>query len=141
MVLTFEVDRVYKGEVGPRISFDVFGPEGSCSDFIPSGVTAVLAQDGVGDLYIMLQSSFVSEADLERVFGAGYPPDETLLIAEEVSPPAHTGPEPPGNPTTTAPEPPGNPTTTRQTVAVGIALAVLCAGLIAIHRRRRREGL
>ena len=52
VVLTFEVDRVYKGEVGPRISFDVFGPESSCSDFIPSGVTAVLAQDGVGDLYI-----------------------------------------------------------------------------------------
>lgn len=130
MVLTFEVDRVYKGEVGPRISFNVSGPEGACSHFIPSGVTAVLAQDRVGDLYILLQSSFVSEADLERVFGAGYPPDETLLIAEEVSPPAHTGPEPPGN-----------PTTTRQTVAVGIALAVLCAGLIAIHRRRRREGL
>ena len=129
MVLTFEVDRVYKGEVGPRISFDVSGPEGGCSDFIPSGVTAVLAQDRVGDLYIMLQSSFVSEADLERVFGAGYPPDETLLIAEEVSPPAHTGPEPPGN-----------PTTTRQTVATGIALVVLGAGLIAIHRRRRRAG-
>ena len=137
-VLTFEVDRVYKGEVGPRISFDVSGPEGPCSHFIPGGVTTVLAwmadedtQWGTaGDLYIMLESSFVSEADLERVFGAGYPPDETLLIAEEVSPPAHTGPEPPGN-----------PTTTRQTVAVGIALAVLCAGLIAIHRRRRREGL
>lgn len=129
-VLTFEVHRVYKGEVGPRIRFDVAGRESPCSGFLPSGTAAVVAglveEDELwykaGDLYIMLQSDFVSEADLIEVFGVGYPPDETLLIAEEVDP-----------------ERPGG-LTTWQTVAISIALVVLLAGLIAISRRRRREG-
>ncbi len=35
-----------------------------------------------GDLYFMEESAFVSEADLEEVFGDGYPPDPTIQISE-----------------------------------------------------------
>ena len=83
-VVTFEVHRVYKGKVGPRITFEVAGYNSSCSVYFRSETNAVLAQlveeDAygfkAGDLAIMLESDVVSEADLEEVFGDGYPPDD-----------------------------------------------------------------
>lgn len=136
VVLTFEVYRVYKGEVGPHIRFVEPGQYSPCAAYTPRGTTVVLAglieKDSLwyeaGDLVTMSGSSYVSEIDLVEVFGAGYPPDETILLPED----------PPGS-TILVSESSSNPTTIRQTVAIGIALVVLGAGLIAMHRRRQRE--
>ncbi len=82
-------------------------------------------------------SGFVSVADLEEVFGAGYPPDETILLpAPREIPTIVQESEPPDS----AAEPPDSATTIRQTLATGIALAVFVATLIAMRRRTRREG-
>lgn len=135
-VLTFAVHRVYKGEVGPRIRFDVAGRESPCSDLLPSGTAAVVAglveEDRrwhqAGDLYVMLQSAFVSEADLIEVFGAGYPPDPKIQPPEPQTSELQTS------------ERSDNATPLRHTVASGIALVVLGAVLVATRRRRGRDG-
>lgn len=167
--LVFEVNRVYKGHIGPVVEVQTLSRHSCGTDFAHRGTTAVVAllserdSYGVraGDLYVTYGETFYSIADLEEVFGAGYPPDETLLL-----------PEPSGNPTTiqtavattepTTPastpvsEPPagqseqvatthsttpttvtsGNPTRTRQLVATGIASVVFGTSLIAILRQR-----
>ena len=142
LTLVFEVDRVYKGHIGPVVEVQTISS--SCgTNFSHSGTTAVVAklaeQDShwgdlkAGDLYVTYVETFYSIADLEEVFGAGYPPDPTIQLPEpQSSEPQISEPQ--------ISERSGNPTSIRQTVASGIALIVLGAGLIAIRRRRRHEG-
>lgn len=137
----FEVDRVYKGQAGPLIEVRTgYGYSNCTYHFGFSGTQGITARRGgtewgaeEGDLVIGAFFSTASVAELEEVFGAGYPPDETLipeevdaretlLIAGEVDS-----------------EPPGR-LPTWQTPAISIALIVLLADLIARHRRRRRDG-
>ena len=75
--------------------------------------------------------STATVAELEEVFGTGYPPDHTVQLSERPYPAMQTS-EP------QIYEPPDNPTTIQETVGIGIALVVLAAGLIAILRRKRR---
>ena len=136
VTLVFEVDRVYKGQVGRVVKLRTGYGSGDCGvDFGERGTVGITAWGSAseGDLTVSLHQSAATVEELEEVFGAGYPPDPTIQLSE----PQTTKPQ------TTKPqtsEPSGNPTTIRQTVATGIALVVLGAGLIAIHRRRRRAG-
>ena len=133
VTLVFEVNRVYKGQAGPVVELRTAYGGGDCGvDFGGYGTVGITAgRRGAtgwwaaeeGDLTVSLHQSAATVEELEEVFGAGYPPDPTIQLSE---------------PQTS--EPSGNPTTIRQTVATGIALVVLGAGLIAIHRRRRRAG-
>ncbi len=166
-VLTFEVHRVYKGEVGPRIRFDVPSRETPCGAYfdLGSGTTVVVAQlveeDAygfkAGDLYFMEESAFVSEANLEEVFGDGYPPDDkgdpaTLKDTSTSAPDVHeaqnvTKEDQP--PTSTLPSATGthasdessdtttNSAPTIRLVGVGL-LAVLLAGVVVMRRLNRR---
>ena len=60
-------------------------------------------------------SSYVSIEELEEVFGAGYPPDATLMLEE-----------------------PPESSTPFRTLAVGSAAFVLLAGVVGLVRLRRR---
>lgn len=129
-IAVFEVDRVYKGQAGPLIEVRTGYGNSNCTyHFGFSGRQGITARRGgiewgaeEGDLVMGALFSTATVAELEDVFGAGYPPDETLLIATEVDS--------------------GRPgrLTTRQTPAISVALTVLLAGLIVRHRRRRRAG-
>ena len=128
-VLTFEVERVYKGEAGPLIQVIAPRYDAPCGTFHSEGTTAVVAelveQDfrwvKPGELAVnsILEPSIV---DLEEVFGASYPPDPTIQLPEP-----HIS------------ERSGYITTIRQLAYFGIGLVIIVAGLIAI-RRRQREG-
>lgn len=78
-VLTFEVDRVYKGEVGPRVELYT-SLNSSCGiDFGPAGYTGVAAFAAgpeSTELWVHWCGSHVSIEELEEVFGAGYSPDD-----------------------------------------------------------------
>ena len=158
VTLVFEVDRVYKGQAGPVVELSTGYGGGDCGvDFGGYGTVGITAgRRGAtgwwaaeeGDLTVSLHKSAATVEELEEVFGAGYPPDPTIQLSEpqttepQTTEPQTTEPQT-TEPQTTEPqtsEPSGNPTTIRQTVATGIALVVLGAGLIAIHRRRRRAG-
>lgn len=127
-VLVFEVHRVHKGEAGPLIQVIAAPYHSPCDTFRSEGTTAVvtyLAEQDLnwvkpGELWVgsILEPSIL---ELEEVFGPGYPPDPTIELPEFQMP-----------------EPPGNSTTSGQTVAVGIALVLLVAGLITIRRLRQR---
>ena len=135
-VLTLEVDRVYKGEVGPVVEVRSHSSGATCGhSFGRLGLTAVvvrLAEESTGwadlsagDLYVGYCDSHVSIGDLEEVFGSSYPPDTAIQLPEPQSSEPHV------------PERPDPHTTLRRTVTSGIALVVLAAGLIAMRRRRR----
>ena len=136
VTLVFEVDRVYKGQAGPRIEVRTAYGGGDCGvDYGHAGTIGIAARRRgdpgwwaaeVGDLTVHLCGSAVPEHELEEVFGASYPPDPAIQSSE----PQTTEPQ-----TTELAD---NPTTIRQTVAVSVALVLLVAGLIAMRRRRRR---
>ena len=91
-VLLLEVDRVYKGRAGPLIEVHTSDGAACGTDFGGRGTTGVavfkseisdkLSGREPGDLYVNLCYSHVSIEELEEVFGAGYPPDETLELEE-----------------------------------------------------------
>ncbi len=82
VTLVFEVARVYKGRAGSQIAFRTNRSGASCGvDFGGKGVTGVAAFDITGGLYsVDLCGSPVTIAELRKVFGEGFPPDETLAL-------------------------------------------------------------
>ena len=77
--LAFRVHRVYKGEVG-TVAVVVTSNTSSCGtdfpDEEPAGVAATYSPRVEGHYQVDLCFSHVSVAELEEVFGAGYPPDD-----------------------------------------------------------------
>ena len=123
-VLLLEVDRVYKGRAGPLI--EVRTDHSTCgAHFVGMGTTGVAvmrneessAMGGIepGDLYVGWCTAHVSIEELEEVFGAGYPPDETLVLEE-----------------------PSESSTPSRTLLVGGAAFVLLAAVVGLVRLKRR---
>ena len=150
-VLTFEVDRVYKGRIAPRV--DVYTSfSSSCGiDFERAGYTGVAAfgEPDSPKLWVHWCGSHVSIEELEEVFGSGYPPDETLAppATQQISTTAVPVEEPEepstvSHPTDETLAPPATQagSATIWVLGTGSAMAVLVAILIGIRRRRRRTG-
>ncbi len=93
VTLLLEVHRVYKGQAGPFIEVRTGYGSGDCgTEFDLLGTTGVAASirgehgwwvGEEGDLLVDFCSSHVTIAELETVFGAGYPPDDTIPPQEE----------------------------------------------------------
>ena len=125
LVLLLEVDRVYKGRAGPLIEVRTDDSARCGTSFGGMGTIGVAAGRSEessewgglepGDLYVDFCSSYVSIEELEEVFGAGYPPDATLMLEE-----------------------PPESSTPFRTLAVGSAAFVLLAGVVGLVRLRRR---
>ncbi len=89
-IFTLQVDRVYKGEAGPRTVVHSHVSGATCGrDFGAGGPQAVLAYAEetrgwlgleAGELTSGYCSTHITIADLIEVFGDGYPPDETILL-------------------------------------------------------------
>ena len=81
-----------------------------------TGVAAMRNEGNeVGDLYVDWCTAHVSIEELEEVFGAGYPPDETLVLEE-----------------------PSESSTPSRTLLVGGAAFVLFATVVGLARLKRR---
>ena len=120
--MVFEVDRVYKGDVGPLIEVRSASYDAACGvDFAgqPSAGVAAFERDE-GTLSVDLCSSIVTSHELEEVFGAGYPPDESSDLYA------------PGDGSTSV----SAPLVTLLAVAAAVVLAV---SILAVRRRRRRQ--
>ena len=93
VTLLLEVHRVYKGQAGPFIEVRTGYGGGDCgTEFDRVGTTGVAASirgehgwwvGEKGDLLVDFCSSHVTIDELEDVFGAGYPPDDTISLREE----------------------------------------------------------
>ena len=144
-VLLLEVDRVYKGRAGPLIEVRTDDSATCGAHFGGMGTTGVAVMrndvsrewEGIelGDLYVGWCTAHVSIEELEEVFGAGYPPDETLVLEE---PPDATLvlEEPPD--ATLVLEEPSESSTPSRTLLVGGAAFVLLAAVVGLVRLRRR---
>ena len=113
VTLVFEVDRVYKGQVGRVVKLRTGYGSGDCGvDFGERGTVGITAWGSAseGDLTVSLHKSAATVDELEDVFGSGYPPDETLSL-------------------------PGSSVTFRVLLIGGAA--VLAAVLLKLFRRRR----
>ena len=79
-ILVFEVDRVYKGRVGPVVEVRTLRGGGAvCGvDFGGLGSVGIAERRSRnGDIFVSLCGGYVTVGELEDVFGAGYPPDHT----------------------------------------------------------------
>lgn len=75
VTLTFEVDRVFKGEAATSIELTTSASSASCgTDLASRGTTGVAAFESRIVPSVSLCGSGVTEAELAEVFGAGYAP-------------------------------------------------------------------
>ena len=83
ITLVLKVDRVYKGRAGSVVEVRSRYPgHGDCgTEFGGMGTTGVAAGYDENDvLWVGKCGSHVTIAELEEVFGAGYPPEERLTL-------------------------------------------------------------
>ena len=81
--LLFRVDRVYKGEAGPLIEVRTHAQGPACGiDLGGMGAVGVVARTWRGDLSVDLCASMVTAAELQDVFGEGYPPDDSIRLPD-----------------------------------------------------------
>lgn len=145
--LILEVERVFKGRAGPLITVVTAYGGSTCGiDFRGRGLVAVAAFMWDGELRVGLCSSPHTVDVFEETFGPGYPPEETMDLAEQfghlVGP---LGPRLPKSnvavPQTEPPAPPENtPTPNRTSPAVflliGVAVIAVLGGTAAWRRER-----
>ena len=87
VALVFSVDRVYKGEVRSYIEVRTHAQESACGiDMYGRGTVGVVAGMWRGDLVVHLCGSIVTVDALEKAFGAGYPPDESIRLPASPDP-------------------------------------------------------
>ena len=93
VTLVFQVDRVYKGQAGPQVEVRTNRDRAACGlDLSGAGVTGVWAfrtKEGLG----VGTGSTITIAELEEVFGEGYPAD--LNAGDDVWTPATNSTSPP----------------------------------------------
>ena len=83
--LVFEVERVYKGRVGPRITVHTVRFSESCGvDLRGRGSVGVVAFDIKGELRVNSCTSPVDATELLEVFGVGSPPDHGVVLEAEI---------------------------------------------------------
>ena len=81
--LLFGVDRVYKGEAGPLIEVRTHAQGPACGiDLGGMGAVGIVARTWRGDLSVNLCGSMVTAAELQDVFGEGYPPDDSIRLPD-----------------------------------------------------------
>ncbi|MYJ80529.1 MAG: hypothetical protein F4046_01735 [Acidimicrobiaceae bacterium] len=80
--LLVRVERVYKGEAGPRIEVRIHAQgDPACGiDVGGHGTVGVVAHEWRNELSVNLCGSIVAIAEMEEVFGEGYPPDESISL-------------------------------------------------------------
>lgn len=80
--LLFRVERVYKGEAGPRIEVRTHAQgDPACGiDVDGHGTVGVVAHEWRNELSVNLCGSIVAIAEMEEVFGEGYPPDASISL-------------------------------------------------------------
>ena len=120
--MVFEVDRVYKGDVGPLIEVRSASYGAACGvDFAgqPSAGVAAFERDE-GTLSVDLCSSIVTSQELEEAFGTGYPPDVSSDLYA------------PGDGLTSVSAP-------LIALLAAAAAAVLTVSILAVRRRRHRQ--
>ena len=79
--LLFRVEQVYKGEAGPLIEVRTHAQGPACGiDVSGQGTVGVVARQWRNELSVNLCSSIVAIAEMEEVFGEGYPPDESIPL-------------------------------------------------------------
>ncbi len=122
--LVFQVDRVYKGRSGPRISVGTGLGGGDCGvDLSGRGVRGMVAFFDAGrqGLTVDICSSPVALDELEEVFGEGHPVvGETEAVAGEVE----------------GPGPRDSERTVIQTLSVSAAVAILVGGATAFLKKK-----
>ncbi len=132
VTLVFEVNRVYKGTVGPIVKVHTVRESPSCGiDFSGKRNVGVAAfsrsphsQGGLqNDLHVSWCGSQVTIAELEHVFGAGYPPNPHLIASPE--------------PVSTSPEPAEGSALPTALVSGGGALILTTIGLFVWRRKRQ----
>ena len=115
ITMVLKVDRVYKGRAGSVVEVRSHSAGGGdCgTEFGGMGITGVAAFYDEDDVpWVGWCSSHVTIAELEEVFGGGYPPDERLTL------------------------PTARDAWTRALLVTSAAMAVLVC-VVAIRRRRR----
>ncbi len=120
--MVFEVDRVYKGDVGPLVEARSASYDAACGvDFAgqPSAGVAAFERDE-GTLSVDLCSSIVTSQELEEAFGTGYPPDVSSDLYA------------PGDGLTSVSAP-------LIALLAAAAAAVLTVSILAVRRRRHRQ--
>ena len=76
VTLVFQVDRVYKGQAGPQVEVRTNQDRAACGlDLSGAGITGVAAFPTREGLGVNRCASPVTIAELEEVFGEGYPAD------------------------------------------------------------------
>ena len=119
--MVFEVDRVYKGDVGPLVEVRSASYSAACGvDFAgqPSAGVAAFERDE-GTLSVDLCSSIVTSRELEEAFGTGYPPDVSSDLYA------------PGDGLTSVSAP-------LVALLAAAAAVVLAVSILAVRRRRHR---
>ena len=133
-VLTFEVDQVFKGDVGETISVRTHAQGSACGmDFSGAAGSGVAVFTWRDQLSVSLCGSAVSVEELESVFGDGVPP---VVVRSEGSEPGDEAQDaaPPSN-TVTDDSTFLNPMSIAIVTASGLAIAVVAA--LALARARR----
>ena len=153
-VLVFEVDRVYRGSVGPRINLRTHELDAMCGvDFTGEPIVGIGAfrDSRSGELAVHLCFSNFEIHYLEEVLGGGYPPDSSIEVPdldhESTSVDTQTGDTPEGEEDAGREEDPGRKEDRGQarTVALVVGLVLVVAitfptlWLIASRRRARRS--
>ena len=79
--LLFRVERVYKGEAGPRIEVRTHPQGSACGiDVGGHGTVGVVAHQWRNELSVNLCGSIVAMDEMREVFGEGYPPDQSISL-------------------------------------------------------------
>ena len=79
--LVFRVGRVYRGEVGSLIEVRTHAQGPACGiDVGGQDEVGIVAETWRGQLSVNRCGSVVTPDELEEVFGAGYPPDESIRL-------------------------------------------------------------
>ncbi|MCY4665825.1 MAG: hypothetical protein OXC00_14300 [Acidimicrobiaceae bacterium] len=139
--LLFRVERVYKGEAGPLIEVRTHAQGPACGiDVGGQGSVGVVANEWRGDLSVNLCGSVVAIGELEEVFGAGYPPDESIRLPVLPDPEEYvfyTG-QPPDDGLVMSSQPVGSSRDQSLPAVLIVAGAVLLVSVGAViwHRRR-----
>lgn len=147
-VLVFEVDRVYKGNISPRINLRTHEENAMCGvDFTGEPLVGIGAfrDPRSGELAVHLCFSYFEVSYLEEVFGSGYPPDNSIEVPdldhESTSVDTQTGESPERE------EDAGREDDRRQARNVGLVVGLVLAvastfpalWLIVSRRRARRS--
>ena len=154
VTLVFQVDRVYKGRAGPQVGLRTNAGGAACGlDLSGAGITGIVAFPTKEGLGVNTCGSPVTIAELEEVFGEGYPAD--LNAGDDVwtpatnstSPLATNSTSPPATNSTSPPLASQEPDTKHlpneegpiRILIVAGTIVILGGGAVVFLKRRRTQ--